>query len=81
LSLTPTGVAVNLTINNGAPKIPADLNAAVANRSAVGEQYVDLRPTTDTGPFLQVDFRTLERPARTGLRGGEGVEQIVQGFA
>ena len=28
-----------------------------------------------------VDFRTLERPARTGLRGGEGVEQIVQGFA
>jgi len=52
LSLTPTGVAVNLTINNGAPKIPADLNAAVANRSAVGEQYVDLRPTTQTGPFL-----------------------------
>ena len=30
---------------------------------------------------LPVDFRTLERPARTGLRGGEGVEQIVQGFA
>ena len=29
---------------------------------------------------LCVDFRTLERPARTGLRGGEGVEQIVQGF-
>ncbi len=34
-------------------------------------------------PFttVAVDFRTLERPARTGLRGGEGVEQIVQGFA
>src|SRR5207244_3378859 len=26
--------------------------AVVANRSAVGEQYLDLRPTQDTGPYL-----------------------------
>ena len=30
---------------------------------------------------LQVEFRTPDGSARIGLRGGEGVEQIVQGFA
>ncbi len=53
LRLTPTGVAVELNINDGAPEIPGDLQAAVANRSAVGEQYVDLRPNTAQGPFLK----------------------------
>ncbi|MEO9223132.1 MAG: MlaD family protein [Mycobacteriaceae bacterium] len=53
LTLTPQGVSVGLSINDGAPNIPQDLTAAVANRSAVGEQYVDLRPNTDRGPFLK----------------------------
>ena len=35
------------------PKIPADLQAEVRSVSAVGEQYVDLRPRTDSGPYLQ----------------------------
>ena len=35
------------------PKIPADLEAEVRSVSAVGEQYVDLRPRTDSGPYLQ----------------------------
>ncbi len=33
-------------------KIPASLTANVHNRSAVGEQYVDLVPTRDDGPYL-----------------------------
>jgi phospholipid/cholesterol/gamma-HCH transport system substrate-binding protein len=33
-------------------QIPADLHATVANLSAVGEQYVDLEPKTDSGPYL-----------------------------
>ena len=33
-------------------KIPADLHATVANLSAVGEQYVDLAPNSNTGPYL-----------------------------
>lgn len=53
LALTSTGVAVPLILNDGGPSIPQDLKAVVANRSAVGEQYVDLRPNTDKGPFLQ----------------------------
>ena len=33
-------------------RIPDDLSVDVHNRSAVGEQYVDLVPTRDGGPFL-----------------------------
>jgi phospholipid/cholesterol/gamma-HCH transport system substrate-binding protein len=50
--LTPIGVEADLNISNAAPPIPAELQASVANLSAVGEQYVDLRPTTSSGPYL-----------------------------
>lgn len=53
LSLTGSdGVSVALDIKDGAPRIPADTLAVVANRSAVGEQYVDLQPRTSHGPYL-----------------------------
>ena len=45
------GVEVKLLIEHD-KKIPTDLHATVANLSAVGEQYVDLSPQTDTGPYL-----------------------------
>jgi len=50
--LTPTGVEADLNISNTAPPIPADLHATVANLSAVGEQYVDLRPAASSEPYL-----------------------------
>ncbi|CAM5524523.1 MCE family protein [Streptomyces aurantiogriseus] len=46
------GVSVALEIEDGAPRIPADTLAVVANRSAVGEQYVDLQPRRSSGPYL-----------------------------
>ncbi|MGN9762112.1 MCE family protein [Streptomyces sp. SD31] len=46
------GVSVTLDIKDGTPRIPADTLAVVANRSAVGEQYVDLQPRTSNGPYL-----------------------------
>ncbi|KJK38594.1 ABC transporter substrate-binding protein [Streptomyces variegatus] len=46
------GVSVALEIDDGAPRIPADTLAVVANRSAVGEQYVDLQPRRSGGPYL-----------------------------
>jgi phospholipid/cholesterol/gamma-HCH transport system substrate-binding protein len=52
LRLTPTGVVAELNISSSAPPIPAQLHAVVADLSAVGEEYVDLRPTTTTGPYL-----------------------------
>ena len=51
LRLTATGVAVDLHITSG-KHIPSNLKAVVADRSAIGEQYVDLRPNTDSGPYL-----------------------------
>ncbi len=49
LHLTKTGVIVDLKIDKG-EKIPADTHAQVEELSAVGEQYVDLRPyTNDNG--------------------------------
>ncbi|HLX47722.1 MAG TPA: MlaD family protein [Streptosporangiaceae bacterium] len=53
MSLTSNGVVVDLDINNSAPKIPATgLQATVADLSAVGENYVNLRPQTSSGPYL-----------------------------
>jgi phospholipid/cholesterol/gamma-HCH transport system substrate-binding protein len=53
LSLLPDGVRVALDVDDCRhPEIPVDTVAAVSNRSAVGEQYVDLRPQTDSGPYL-----------------------------
>ncbi|MEU4496280.1 MlaD family protein [Streptomyces sp. NPDC023998] len=46
------GVSVGLDIEDGA-QIPADTLAVVANRSAVGEQYVDLQPRGTSGPYLK----------------------------
>jgi phospholipid/cholesterol/gamma-HCH transport system substrate-binding protein len=55
LRLTHEGLQVDLNIDPDAPDIPADLDAVVANRSAVGEQYVDLRPRHQGGPLLSGD--------------------------
>lgn len=52
LRLTGDGVSVALEIEDDAPRIPADTLAVVANRSAVGEQYVDLQPRRRGGPYL-----------------------------
>jgi phospholipid/cholesterol/gamma-HCH transport system substrate-binding protein len=60
MNLTATGLEVDLHINDSAPQIPADLTASVADRSAVGEQYVDLVPNTSTGPYL-ADGSTIEQ--------------------
>ncbi len=43
LRATSDGVEVSLRIEGDAPPIPADVQVVVANRSAIGEQYLDLR--------------------------------------
>ncbi|TCC10799.1 MCE family protein [Kribbella soli] len=59
LKLLSDGVQVNLDIDKKT-KIPNDLLAVVANRSAIGEQYVDLQPRRDGAPYLQ-DNSKIER--------------------
>ena len=53
MTLTDEGVDVHLDIDNGTDEIPSDALALVANRSAVGEQYVELQPQRDDGPYLE----------------------------
>lgn len=61
VGLEGSHVRVDLQID-GETRVPADTKAAVALRSAVGEQYVDLRPSTADGPFLKAgDVIPVER--------------------
>jgi virulence factor Mce-like protein len=51
IKLTENGAEATMSLDTS-PKIPADLQAEVRSVSAIGEQYVDLRPRTDSGPYL-----------------------------
>ena len=51
VELTANGAKATLSLDTS-PKIPANLQAEVRSVSAVGEQYVDLRPRTDSPPYL-----------------------------
>lgn len=61
LKLLSDGVDVNLVIEKKF-KIPNDLLAVVANRSAIGEQYVDLQPRREERRTCRTTRRS---PART----------------
>jgi phospholipid/cholesterol/gamma-HCH transport system substrate-binding protein len=64
LVLTDEGVKVVLDIDNHFDEIPADTLAVVGNRSAVGEQYVELQPLRNEGPYLHNDSVIEEQDTR-----------------
>ena len=51
LKLTDQGVAVQLILNKGT-KVAKDSKAIVADLSFAGEQYVDLQPQVNDGPYM-----------------------------
>ncbi|WP_395110939.1 MCE family protein [Actinomadura sp. SCN-SB] len=52
IQLTKDGIRVRLRLERGR-RIPREgTTAVVANRSAVGEQYIDLQPSRSEGPYL-----------------------------
>ncbi|GAB3989331.1 MlaD family protein [Nocardioides marmoraquaticus] len=69
LKLTRDGVDVELSIEKDHDDIPADTLALVGNKSAVGEQYVELQPQQDSGPYLEqgstIDTADTETPIQT----------------
>jgi phospholipid/cholesterol/gamma-HCH transport system substrate-binding protein len=67
MKLTRDGVDVYLDIDNKFDKIPSDTLAVVGNRSAVGEQYVELQPQTDKGPYLSGSSEIAPTDTRTPL--------------
>lgn len=67
LDLTDDGVDVYLDIDNSWDDIPAESIAVVGNRSAVGEQYVELQPQVDSGPYLDDDSEIDQADTRTPI--------------
>ena len=55
------GASATLTLDT-TPPIPADLQAEIRSVSAVGEQYVDLRPRNGSAPYLR-DGSVIPRSA------------------
>lgn len=53
LEYSANGIRATLDIEKSAPKISADTIAVVANKSAIGEQFMDLQPRSNLGPYLQ----------------------------
>jgi phospholipid/cholesterol/gamma-HCH transport system substrate-binding protein len=51
ITLRQGGIRVALNLKSS-PKIPANVEAVVGDGSAIGEQFIDLRPRTDTAPYL-----------------------------
>ena len=51
LTLRPNGIRVALDFTSD-HHIPADTSAIVGNGSPIGEQFIDLRPPNDSGPYL-----------------------------
>lgn len=84
-SLEPTtkGMVAILHIEPGAPDIPADVQVKVANRSAIGEQYIDLRGTSTSdkkladGDHLQGSSEALPPAIDEVLRSGRDFARSV----
>ena len=54
ITLRDKGIRVELDLDSE-PRVPQDVRAVIGNGSALGEQYIDLQPQTDSGPYLQDD--------------------------
>ena len=69
LVLTDQGVNAVLDVDNKYDQVPADTLVVVGNRSAVGEQYVELQPQRDDGPYLHngsvIDVKDTRLPIAT----------------
>jgi phospholipid/cholesterol/gamma-HCH transport system substrate-binding protein len=65
--LTGSGVDVEVEVERGT-RIPSDTLAVVANKSAVGEQYLDFQPRRDGGPFLREGSEIAASSTRVPVR-------------
>lgn len=61
------GVDATLEIENEYDQIPSDTFALVGNRSAVGEQYVELQPRRKSGPYLSAGSTIPTRDTGTPI--------------
>jgi phospholipid/cholesterol/gamma-HCH transport system substrate-binding protein len=67
LEFTPAGVRATLDIEKDAPKVPSDVLVVVANKSAIGEQYVDLQPRRAGAPYLNANSHVSSENTKVPL--------------
>jgi phospholipid/cholesterol/gamma-HCH transport system substrate-binding protein len=72
LELEKDGVLVQAQLKRGV-EVPKDTRAVVENRSAVGEQYLDLQPRSSGAPFLQTGDRIPRKDTAYPIR----VDQLL----
>lgn len=72
LELEKDGVLVQAQLDRGA-EVPKDTLAVVENRSAVGEQYLDLQPRSFGGPVLRTGDRIPRKDTAYPVR----VDQLL----
>jgi phospholipid/cholesterol/gamma-HCH transport system substrate-binding protein len=75
VAATAEGAKATLSLQSS-PKIPADLQAQVRSVSAVGEQYVDLRPRTDAPPYLHDGSVIARRDSTMPQQVGPMLDQV-----
>jgi phospholipid/cholesterol/gamma-HCH transport system substrate-binding protein len=75
VKVTASGARATLTLDSS-PKIPADVQADVRSVSAVGEQYVDLQPRTDSGPYLRDGSVISQRDTTIPTAVGPMLDQV-----
>lgn len=75
VDLHPGRVTATLTLNDSV-KVPANLDAQVRSVSAIGEQYVDLRPRVDSAPYLRDGSVISEDRAKLPQQVGPMLKQL-----
>jgi virulence factor Mce-like protein len=76
-SVEPTSDGAKATLSlESSTKIPADLQAQVRSVSALGEQYVELLPRTDSPPYLHDGSVISRRDATIPQQVGPMVDQV-----
>jgi phospholipid/cholesterol/gamma-HCH transport system substrate-binding protein len=63
----PGGIVVEVDLDEDA-RIPKDTRVVISGLSPVGEQTLDFRPTSGTGPFLEEGDRIPESATQTPVR-------------
>ncbi|MGV0625539.1 MlaD family protein [Mycolicibacter minnesotensis] len=77
LSVDKQGVAVQFKYRNSVP-VPVDSVFRVESLSALGETYLSIKPTTDTGPMLGDNQRLMADPATVRGTLGELVSAMAR---
>lgn len=71
----PGGIVVEVALDESV-QIPRDTRVVISGLSAVGEQTLDFRPSSDSGPYLQEGDRVPESATQTPVRFARLIQSV-----